>query len=125
MLRNSLNHIYHLVTPFSIPILFFDIFAPHNKWVCQKIVTGSAGSSAVPGGYRGVGNFSVVAAACLLFECMGCSAWGAEHFDLANHHPSPLYIFTNGAIWSPSTFFCCLLLVPQWHWGSVFHGAVL
>ena len=44
----------------------------------------------VPGG---IGNFSVVAAVCLVFECMECSVWGAEHFDLANHHPSPLLYF--------------------------------
>ena len=60
-----------------------------------------------------IGNSSVVVAVCIVIECTGCSAGGTEHFvvvGLANHHPSPLlYVFTKGAIWSPSTFlFICI-----------------
>ena len=78
-LSNSLDHIYHLVSLFSLPTLFFDGFALYNNLVCQKIVTRSAGSSVAAGcfGARGIGNSSVVAAVCLVFECMGCSA--GEH----------------------------------------------
>ena len=72
-LSNSVDHICYLVSPLSLPILFLDEFALHNNQVCQKI--GSTGCSVVAGGSgnRGIGKFSVVAAVCLVFECVGCS----------------------------------------------------
>ena len=72
-LNNSLDHIYHLVSPFSLPTLFFDGFALYSDKVCQRIVARSARSSVVTGGFgaRGIGNFSVVVAGCLVFEYSG------------------------------------------------------
>ena len=118
-LSNSLNHIYHLVSPSSLPILFFDEFALHNNQVCQKIVTGSAGSSAVAGGFGagGVGNFSVVAAVYLVFEHTGCSAGGTEHFDLANHHLSPLLYFYEWGNFGPYPHFSVVCFGATVAWG--------
>ena len=113
-LNNNLDHICHLVSPFSLPTLFFYGFALHIDLACQRTVTWSAGSSlawgtgnlaagnavhlaAVVGfGPGGIGNSSVVVAVGLAIECTGCSAGGADHFvvvGLANHHPSPLLYF--------------------------------
>ena len=96
-LNNNLDHICHLVSPFSLPTLFFDGSMLHIDLVCQRIVTRSAGSSvagdtgnlaagnavhlAAAGGFGpgGIGN-SVVVVVCLAIECIGCSAGGAEHF---------------------------------------------
>ena len=99
-LSNSLDHIYHLVSPFSLLTLFFDGFPLYNNWVCQKIVTRSAGSSAVAGGFGAgdIGNFSVVAAVCLVFECTGCFAGVLSILTLQITIPVLFYIFTNGAI---------------------------
>ena len=113
-LSNSLDHIYHLDSPFSLPTLFFDGSAQSIDLVCQRIVTGSVGHSVAAGGFGpgGIGNSSVVVSVCSAVECMGCSAGGAEHLaviGLANHHPVFFYIFTNGEIQSPSTFFFYLL----------------
>ena len=112
-LSNNLDHIFHLVSPFSLPTLFFDESALHINLVYQRIVIGSAGSfvagetgtlvtgNAVclvaAGGFGpgDVGNSSVVVAVCLATECTGCSSGGTEHFVvfLASHHPSPLLYF--------------------------------
>ena len=126
-LSNSLDHLYYLISPFSLPTLFFDGYALHNNLVCQKIVIGSTGSFAVAGGFGagGVGNSSVMAAVCLVFECMGCSAGGTEHFDLANHHLSLLLYFYKWGSLVPIHIFLLSALVPQWHGGSLFHGTVL
>ena len=82
-------------------------------WVCQGIVTGSAGSSVAWGagnlvawnalclaaggsGSEGIRNSSIVVALCLVVDYMVCSAGVTEHFvvvGLANHHPSPLLYF--------------------------------
>ena len=113
------DHIYHLVSPFSLPTIFFDGFALHNDWVCQNIVTGSAGSSAVAGGLGAgdIGNFSVVAAVCLVFECTGCSAGSTEHFDLANHHPSPLLYFYKWGSLVPTHIFSFVCFGATAAWG--------
>ena len=95
---NILDHTCHLVSPFSLPTLFFDGSALCIDLVCQKIVTGSTGSFAARGagshvagnavhlaaaggfGSGDIGNSSVVVAVCHPIECMGCSAGGAKHF---------------------------------------------
>ena len=129
-LNNNLDHICHVVSPFSLPTVFFDGSALHIDLVFQRIVTQSAGSSAAGGagnhvagnavhlaadegsGPGGIGNSSLVVAVCLAIECMGCSAGGTEHLLLlALQITFPVFfcIFTNGAIWSPSTFLFYLL----------------
>ena len=59
----------------------------------------------VAGGFGpgGVGNFSVVAAVHLVFECVGCSVEGAV--DFVNHHPSPLLCFYKWGSFSPHPHF--------------------
>ena len=112
--NNNLDHICHLVSPSSLPTLFFDRSALRIDVVCQRIVTRSAGSYvagctgnlaagnalhlAAVGcfGPGGIGNSLVLVPVCLAIEHTGCSAGGAEHFvvvGLANHHPSPLLYF--------------------------------
>ena len=118
---NSLDPIYHLVSPFSHPILFSNRSVLHNNQVCQKI--GSTGSSVVAGdlvpGFIGI--FSVVAAVCSVFECMGCSVEGAV--DFACHHPSPLLCFY---IWgSLVPIHTPLFALELWsHGGLLLCGAV-
>ena len=77
----------------------------------------TAGSPVVAGGTGdgGTENVSVVAAVCLVFECRGCSAGGAEHFDLVNHHPSPLLYFYKWDNLVPIHIFLLSASVPQWH----------
>ena len=93
-LSNNLDHVCHLVSPFSLPTLFFDGSALHIDLVCQRIVTRSVGSSAAVGtgnlvagnvvclvaaggfGPGGIGNSSVLVAVCLPIECMGVFCWG-------------------------------------------------
>ena len=89
--NNSLDHICHLVFPFSHPILFLNGSVLHNNQVCQKIR--STGSFVVAGGFvpGGIGSFSVVAAVCLVFESMGYSIEDAA--DFAHPHSSPLLCF--------------------------------
>ena len=119
---NRLDHIYHLVSLFSLPILSSNRSVLHNNQVCQKI--GSAGSSVVAGGLvlGGVGNFSVVAAVCSVFECVGCSVEGTV--DFAYHHPSPLLFF---CIWGSLVPIHTSLfaLESQWYGGLLLCGAVV
>ena len=82
-------------------------------------MTGSARISAVAGslGPVGIGNISVVAVVCLVFECMGCSAEGTEHFavvGLANHHPSPLLYFYKMEQFGPHFSFICFGATAAW-----------
>ena len=127
-LNNNLDHICHLLSPFSLPTLFFDGSALHVDLVCQRTVTRSAGSSAtgctgnlvarnaVCLGPGGIGNSSVVVAMCLAIECNGCSAGGTEHFvvvGLANHHPSPLLYFYKRGNLVPIHISLLSALVPQ------------
>ena len=107
--NNSLDHIYHLVSLFSLPTLFFDGFALHNDLVCQKIVTQSGGSSVV-------GNFSLVVAVCPVSECMGCSAKDVVA-DLVIHHPSPLLYFYKWGNLVPIHISLLSASVPQLHRG--------
>ena len=110
-LSNSLDHIYHLVSPFSLPNLFFDGFAPHNDWVCQQIVTKSTGNSVVDGGL-GLGTLEIFQLwlPCALCLSVQDGVLGVlSILTLQISIPVLFYIFTNGAIWSPSTFFFCLL----------------
>ena len=99
-------------------------------WVHQKPCGCNVVCLAAAGGFgpAGIGNSSVVVAVCLAIECMGCSAEGIEHFvgfgGLANHYPSPLlYLYKWGNL---VLIHISLLsaLVPQWHGGSLFFGAV-
>ena len=147
-LNNSLDHICYLVSPFSLPTLFFDGSALHINMVCQQIVTGSAesfvaGSAgnlvagnagnlvagkavhlAAAGGFGpgSIGNSSVVATVCLAIECTGYSVGGIEHFvvvGLANHHPSPLLCFYKWGNMVPIHISLLFALVPQYGMGDL------
>ena len=116
-LSNSLDHIYHLVSPFSLPTLFFDEFALHNEWVCQTIVTRSAGSCAVAEGFGagGIGNFSVVATVCLVFECTGCSVGALSILTLQITIPVLFYILQRGKFGPhPHFSFVCFSAIAAW-----------
>ena len=119
---NSLDHIYHSVSPFSHPIPFSNGSVLHNDQACQKIW--STGSSVVAGGLvpRGVGNFSVVAVMCSVFECVRCSVEGAV--DFAYHHPSPLLGF---CIWGSLVPIHTSLFALEswWHGGLLLCGDVV
>ena len=126
-LNNNLHHICHLVSPFSLPTLFFDGSPLHVNLVCQWIVTRNAVHLVDAGGLGpgGIGNSSVVVAVCLAIECMGCSAGGTEHFvGLTNHHPSPLLYFHKWGNLVPIHISLLSASVPQWHRGLLFCGAV-
>ena len=118
---NSLDHIFHLVFPFSHPTLFLNGFVLHNDQVCQKI--GCVETSVVAGGFvpEGIGSFSVVAVVCLLFECVGCSVEGTV--DFINQHLSPLLCFYKWISLVPiHTSLSALGL--WWHMGLLHHGTV-
>ena len=144
-LNNNLNHICHLVSPSFLLTLIFDRSALCIDLVCQRIVTGSTGSSVAVGagnlaaenavcltaaagfGPGDIGNSSVVVVVCLAIEFMGYSAGCTEHFVvvcLANHHPSPLLYFYKWGNLVPIHISLLFALVGQWHRGSLFHGVV-
>ena len=110
-LEYSPDHIYHLISPFSLPTLFIDIFAPHNDQVCQRIVISSAGSSAFAGDF-GLGVLEILQCwlLCALYLSVQDVLLGVLSIDSLQITVLVLfYIFTNGAIWFPSTFSFCLL----------------
>ena len=126
-LNNNLDQICHLVSPFSLPTLFFDGSALCIDLVCQTNVTGSTASSAAAGGFGlgGIGNSSVAVAVWLAVECTGHFLLRALGIllllALQITIPVLFYIFTNGAIWSPSTFLFYLL---QCHSGMGDHSFI-
>ena len=112
-LNNSLDNICHLVSPFSLPTLFFDGFALCIDLVHQRIVTRSTGSSVAAGGFGpgGVGNSSIVVAVCLAVECMGYSAGGHCAFGC------PLLYFLQMGQFGPHPHFSFICFGATVAWG--------